>query len=41
MVDTILLIIGLICLGLAALGVSARLNLGWLGLLFLYLRELI
>lgn len=41
MIDTILLILAVICFGLAAIGVPSKVNLGWLGLLFFAVRGLI
>lgn len=41
MIDTILLILGLICFGLAALNVKSPVNLVALGLLFVFARELL
>lgn len=39
--DLLLLIAGLVCLAGAALNISARVSLGWLGLLLLFLREVV
>lgn len=41
MVDTILLVLGLICFGLAALRVKSPVELVALGLLFVYARGLL
>lgn len=41
MIDTILLVLACICFGLAAIGIPARVSLGWLGLLFFAVRGLL